>query len=237
MEYERKIYRKETKRENGVPSYTSEYSRYGDSSRPRYGTDITVPTRYSTTTYKSSGPVSYTTSYSSRPSTDYVYDEPNVESTQIRKEWEDTFRRVAPRPDDWSLSDSISKRMVLVKDEDLDPYETSFPEERYRLGKPSPITSDSTGRKRFSVEYEIGDFRPEEVEVRTVGDTLKIHAKIADRGSMKREYSREVRIPHDVNPDLISARLTRSGRLTIDAPIFSTSSQTRINRRIPVLRN
>lgn len=235
MEYERKVYRKETTREGGIPSYTTEY-RIG-TDRPRYGTDITVPNRYTTTTYKTTGPIVYS-SYSSRPATEYTtYTEPSVEDTRVRKEWDETFKRVAPRADDWSLSDVISKRMVLVKDDEWDPYETSFPEERKRFGKPSPITSDVSGRKTFLVEYQIGDFRPEEVEIKTIGNTLKIHAKNSDSGSMKREYSREISIPQEVNPDLISAKLNRTGRLSIEAPIFNTSHKTKIDRRIPVLRN
>uniref|UniRef100_A0A915P7Q2 SHSP domain-containing protein n=1 Tax=Meloidogyne floridensis TaxID=298350 RepID=A0A915P7Q2_9BILA len=76
------------------------------------------------------------------------------------------------------------------------------------------VTNDS---QRFSVEIDCYQFRPEELQVKTLDDTLLIegrHEDVRDRDNYTKMYFvRKYQLPSDVEPQSISSH----GRLTVEA--------------------
>ncbi|CAC5373019.1 CRYAB [Mytilus coruscus] len=199
-----------------VSSYTS---------RPFHYTPVSSYTRR---------PFTHNSRLSNKPTTSdgnwTTYDkEMTHESDEIRKEWEDTFKKVAPRADAWSLADTISKRMVPVTESD----------DWITGGDSKPhdfIVQDATGKRTFFAEFDLSQFKPEEIKIKTTGSYLTIRARHQDRdpsNSSKREYSREILLPDEVSTDFITSKLSRTGKLTLEAPIFG-SQRTNRDVSIPV---
>ena len=75
-------------------------------------------------------------------------------------------------------------------------------------------TSDYNDACRFNVK----DYRPEEVTVKTVDNRLLVHAKHEEKGSNRsvfREYNQEFLLPRGTNPELITSTLSTDGVLTV----------------------
>uniref|UniRef100_A0A915PFT8 SHSP domain-containing protein n=1 Tax=Setaria digitata TaxID=48799 RepID=A0A915PFT8_9BILA len=74
---------------------------------------------------------------------------------------------------------------------------------------------------RFAVEIDAYQFRPEEIQVKTIDDTLLIegrHEDIRDRDNFTKMYFvRKYQLPTDVNPMDISSTIDSSGRLLVEA--------------------
>lgn len=73
----------------------------------------------------------------------------------------------------------------------------------------------------FAVEIDAYQFRPEEIQVKTVDDTLLIegrHEDVRDRDNFTKMYFvRKYQLPVDVNPMDISSTIDSSGRLLVEA--------------------
>ena len=70
---------------------------------------------------------------------------------------------------------------------------------------------------------EIGkEFKPEEVMVKTVDKKLQISAKheeqVQGRTTM-REFSKELELPENVDPNSVTASMSEDGKLIIEAPM------------------
>jgi len=76
-------------------------------------------------------------------------------------------------------------------------------------------------RNRFAVEIDAYQFRPEELEVKTLDDTLLIegrHEDVRDPDNYTKMYFvRKYQLPPDVHPQEISSSIDGSGRLTVEA--------------------
>ncbi|VDN01681.1 unnamed protein product [Thelazia callipaeda] len=74
---------------------------------------------------------------------------------------------------------------------------------------------------RFAVEIDAYQFRPEEIQVKTIDDTLLIegrHEDVHDRDNFTKMYFvRKYQLPLDVNPADISSTIDNSGRLLVEA--------------------
>jgi HSP20 family molecular chaperone IbpA len=78
------------------------------------------------------------------------------------------------------------------------------------------------GDKKFRVSFDVSQFSPEEISVRTQDSKLIVHAKHEEKGSGKnvsREFSRQVDIPRHVDPDKLSCTLSNDGVLQVEAPV------------------
>uniref|UniRef100_A0A914LAR0 SHSP domain-containing protein n=2 Tax=Meloidogyne TaxID=189290 RepID=A0A914LAR0_MELIC len=80
------------------------------------------------------------------------------------------------------------------------------------------VTNDS---QRFSVEIDCYQFRPEELQVKTLDDTLLIegrHEDVRDRDNYTKMYFvRKYQLPSDVEPQSIASHVDSHGRLTVEA--------------------
>jgi HSP20 family molecular chaperone IbpA len=77
-------------------------------------------------------------------------------------------------------------------------------------------------RQRFAVDIDAYQFKPEELQVKTLDDTLLIegrHEDVKDQDNFTKMYFiRKYQLPSDVNPQEITSAIDSSGRLTVEAP-------------------
>lgn len=91
----------------------------------------------------------------------------------------------------------------------------------------SPLISnhqDISGHdgKCLRLRFDVSEYRPEEISVKTVDQKLKVHAKHEEKGegrSVYREYNREFLLPQGTDPELIKSTLSKDGILTVEAPL------------------
>jgi len=86
----------------------------------------------------------------------------------------------------------------------------------------SPLIRDETDGKTLRLRFNVKDYRPEEVTVKTVDNRLLVHAKHEEKGnnrSVFREYNQEFMLPRGTNPELITSTLSTDGVLTVEAPL------------------
>ncbi|XP_052094446.1 alpha-crystallin B chain-like [Mytilus californianus] len=92
--------------------------------------------------------------------------------------------------------------------------------ENFRMD--NPITEDRSGRRKFYLEYDTSQFKPEEITVKTSGQQLTVHAKHEEKDenrSSRKEYLRSYLLPKEVNPELLTSKLSETGKLTITASL------------------
>ena len=78
------------------------------------------------------------------------------------------------------------------------------------------------GNKKFCVSFDVSEFRPEEISVRTQDSKLLVHAKHEERGdgrSLSREFSRTVDVPKHVDAKQLSCCLSNDGVLQVEAAV------------------
>lgn len=86
----------------------------------------------------------------------------------------------------------------------------------------NPIHTYGDGTRKFQLQFDVRQFKPEEIQVRTAGNQLTVHAKHDEKDPNKavfREYNRSYILPKDVNPERLSSKLNVDGVLTIEAPL------------------
>ncbi|KAK7098445.1 major egg antigen-like [Littorina saxatilis] len=88
------------------------------------------------------------------------------------------------------------------------------------------VVKDDKGNPVFKVLFDVHDYRPEEVSVKM--DTNKImvsarHEAKQGGSSVSREFSREVKIPNDLDPLTLQCTMGPDGILAVEAPIPAPS--------------
>jgi len=89
-------------------------------------------------------------------------------------------------------------------------------------GLNSPLVQDSEDGKVLKLRFDVTQYAPEEIVVKTVDNRLQVHAKHEEKSenrSVYREYNREFLLPKGVNPEDIRSSLSRDGVLTVEAPL------------------
>lgn len=92
--------------------------------------------------------------------------------------------------------------------------------ENFRMD--NPIREDHDGARKFHLQFDVRQFKPEEIAVKTNGNQLTVQAKHEEKDSGKnvlREYCRQYVIPREVNPEHLISKLSSEGMLTIEAPL------------------
>jgi len=100
-------------------------------------------------------------------------------------------------------------------------------------GLNSPLVQDSDDGKVLKLRFDVTQYVPEEIVVKTVDNRLQVHAKHeekSDNRSVYREYNREFLLPKGTNPELIRSSLSKDGVLTVEAPLPAIEGE----RRIPI---
>lgn len=76
--------------------------------------------------------------------------------------------------------------------------------------------------KRFQVGFDVSQFSPEEISVRTQDGKIVVQAKHEETGvgkNVSREFSRTVDVPSHVDPEKLSCTLSKDGILSLEAPV------------------
>jgi len=86
----------------------------------------------------------------------------------------------------------------------------------------SPLIRDESDGKTLRLRFDVQQYKPEEVTVKTVDNRLLVHAKHEEKTPSRtvyREYNQEFMLPRGTNPELISSTLSTDGVLTVEAPL------------------
>ncbi|ODM92055.1 Heat shock protein beta-1 [Orchesella cincta] len=89
-------------------------------------------------------------------------------------------------------------------------------------GLNSPLIQDDGDGKSLKLRFDVSQYAPEEIVLKTVDNKLLVHAKHEEKSDTKsvyREYNREFLLPSGVNPELIRSSLSKDGVLTVEAPL------------------
>ena len=87
----------------------------------------------------------------------------------------------------------------------------------------SPKARVSYDEGRFQVEFDVQEFRPEELSIKTEGDVLVVLAKHETKtengGSfVSKQFEQRFTLPSGVKPENITSSLAKDGTLTVSAP-------------------
>jgi HSP20 family molecular chaperone IbpA len=82
---------------------------------------------------------------------------------------------------------------------------------------------EENGERKLKMEFDVKDYKPEEVKVKMVGNNvLQVsaeHEETNDKGEMRRRlYVRQYRLPKGVDVEHLRPSLSKDGVLTIEAP-------------------
>lgn len=97
------------------------------------------------------------------------------------------------------------------------------------------IVTDSNGEKKFHLSFNVQDFKPEEIKIKTEKNLLTIAAKKENQIKNKyslHEFLQTYTLPEEINLDEIKSTYTENGIISIEAPL---KKPTR-NRQIPIER-
>jgi len=86
----------------------------------------------------------------------------------------------------------------------------------------SPLVQDTDDGKCLKLRFDVSQYAPDEIHVKTIDNKLQVHAKHEEKSenrSVYREYNREFLLPKDANPELIRSSLSKDGILTVEAPL------------------
>ncbi|XP_045610084.1 heat shock protein 23 isoform X2 [Procambarus clarkii] len=89
-------------------------------------------------------------------------------------------------------------------------------------GMNSPLIQQDGDCKQLKLRFDVSQYKPEEIVVKTVDNKLLVHAKHeekTDSRSVYREYNREFLLPKGTNPELIKSSLSKDGVLTVESPL------------------
>jgi len=87
----------------------------------------------------------------------------------------------------------------------------------------SPRAKVSYDQEKFTVEFSVPDYTPEELSIKTEGDILIVVAKQesktkAGKSVVSKQFEQRFTLPSGVNPEKISSKLSKEGVLTVTAP-------------------
>lgn len=101
----------------------------------------------------------------------------------------------------------------------------------------SPLIQDAEdGGKQLKLRFDVSQYQPEEIVVKTIDNRLQVHAKHEEKSenrSVYREYNREFLLPKGTNPEQIKSQLSKDGVLTIEAPLPAIEAANK-ERNIPI---
>ena len=100
----------------------------------------------------------------------------------------------------------------------------------------NPIITDRDGLRKLKLTFDVRQFRPEEISVKTMDQHLVVQAKHkedSDNSKVYREYNRQFLLPPSVNPETLKSILSPEGVLSIEAPVNPALDAPR-ERLVPI---
>lgn len=105
-------------------------------------------------------------------------------------------------------------------------------------GIQSPFIQDTEEGRVLKLRFDVTQYEPDEIVVKTVDNRLTVQAKHEEKSenrSVYREYNREFHLPDGTDVDQIKSSLSKDGVLTVDCPLPSPQLHG-ASRRIPIER-
>ncbi|ULT82690.1 hypothetical protein L3Y34_012140 [Caenorhabditis briggsae] len=149
-------------------------------------------------------------------------------------------------PTDWPRMDAVMPRFSTQLDRvdrnwRTDPYWMNLyprwaePIFKEGIDVNSNVVNDE---RKFAVDMDCYQFRPEEIQVKTLDDTLMIegkHEDIRDRDNFTKMYFvRKYQLPRDVDYNSIQSSIDAKGRLQVEASKFNNMAINGRERLIPI---
>lgn len=103
-------------------------------------------------------------------------------------------------------------------------------------GLQSPLIQDTEEGRVLKLRFDVTQYEPDEIVVKTVDNRLTVQAKHEERSenrSVYREYNREFHLPDGTDVEQIRSSLSKDGVLTVDCPLPSPQLHG-ASRRIPI---
>lgn len=101
------------------------------------------------------------------------------------------------------------------------------PERILQLATPvkNPIITEPDGTRKLRLTVDAGEFKPEEIVVKTMEKKLVVHAERVEKTAGKtlhKEFNKEYELPDSVDQTAITAYIGDEGKLIVEAPIKDT---------------
>lgn len=85
----------------------------------------------------------------------------------------------------------------------------------------NPFVTDAEGNRKLALRYDVSQFNPDEVTVKTTENEVVVHAKHSEEAEGRksyREFTRKFTLPDRVDPKTLKATLSKDGVLHVEAP-------------------
>ncbi|XP_042905109.1 alpha-crystallin A chain [Parasteatoda tepidariorum] len=86
----------------------------------------------------------------------------------------------------------------------------------------SGLSEVKNEKDKFQVKLNVSHFKPEEINVKAVDNSIVIHGKHEEKsdehGFISREFTRRYMLPEGTEPETVTSTLTPDGCLVIEAP-------------------
>jgi len=93
--------------------------------------------------------------------------------------------------------------------------------------------------KNYNILVNVENFKPEELVIKTIDNTVHVEAKHEEKTSDGRSYStrsfsQSFTLPRGVNPESVTSALSKQGVLTISAPLPQSLQNQNAERLVPI---
>ncbi|XP_067009298.2 protein lethal(2)essential for life-like [Anabrus simplex] len=93
---------------------------------------------------------------------------------------------------------------------------------RHLTATDSGVSNVQYDKDSFKVNLGVQQFKPEEITVKTVGNSVILEGKHEERkdenGYISRQFQRRYTLPKNVDPNAVTSKLSSDGILTIEGP-------------------
>jgi HSP20 family molecular chaperone IbpA len=94
----------------------------------------------------------------------------------------------------------------------------------------------------YKIEVNVQNFKPEELIIKTVGQSVQVEAKHEEKTSdgasfSSRNFSQSFTLPRGADPEAVASSLSKDGKLTIEVPLPKPTRLASNERLVPIKHN
>ncbi|KAL3842498.1 hypothetical protein ACJMK2_020503 [Sinanodonta woodiana] len=85
----------------------------------------------------------------------------------------------------------------------------------------NPFVMDAKGNKKLALRFDVHEYNPKEISVKTVDNKLTVHATHKEESPGKKvykEFTKEYVLPNKIDSLMLKSILSKDGVLSIEAP-------------------